>query len=256
MSFFQVVAPFVAQNPRPPAPTPAPTPTPSPDVELLMKQVEFLKDANTHLTDSFNAFISTINTAFVLVGILLGVLGLVGTFLYGKTLSDVKQSAGALVTQEVNRIVSQTIKERVDYLERVLEREEVIGWITIDYLLLTNRRPDNLPEECKLLQNRGFQAVKFRHSLSQSARQARDIVVLDFVNHDFTDDEASTIAEQVMNNFSPQSVLVIYVGRRVPAFDNLLNGKNIYYTLANNTVTLMARVVDSAHIAYALRGGK
>jgi hypothetical protein len=59
-----------------------------------------------------------------------------------------------------------------------------------------------------------------------------------------------------MTNFSPQSVLVIYIGRRVTAFDNLLSKTNIYYTLANNTVTLMARVVDSAHIAYALRGGK
>jgi hypothetical protein len=252
MSFFQVVASFVAQVPRPPAPTS----TPSPDVELLMKQMEFLKDANTQLTESFNAFVSTINTAFVLIGILLGVLGLVGSFLYGKTLSDVKQSAGTLVTQEVNRIVSKTIKERVDYLERVLEREEVIGWMTIDYLLPSNRRPDKFPEECKLLQNRGFATVKFRHSLGERERQARDIVVLDFVNHDFTDDEVSTLAEQVMTNFSPQSVLVIYIGRRVTAFDNLLSKTNIYYTLANNTVTLMARVVDSAHIAYALRGGK
>lgn len=80
-------------------------------------------------------------------------------------------------------------------------------------------------------------------------------MVLDFVNQDFTDDEASAIVEQVADNFSPKSVLVIYIGRRVPAFDNLLKDKNIYYTPANNAVSLMGRVVDSAHMAYALRGG-
>ncbi len=250
MSFFQVVASFVAQSPRPPAPTP----TPSPDMELLMKQMEFLKDANTQLTESFNAFISTINTAFVLIGILLGVLGLVGTFLYGKTLSDVKQSAGSLVTQEVNRIVSKTIKERVDYFERVLEREEVIGRVTVDYLLPIEHRPDKSPEECQLLQNRGFQEVKARWFVDQRDRRLWDILVLDFVNHDFTDDDVSAKVKEVADNFSPKSVLVIYIGRRVPALDNLSKNKKIYYTLANNAVSLMGRVVDSAHMAYALRG--
>ncbi|MEQ9671430.1 hypothetical protein [Coleofasciculus sp. G2-EDA-02] len=247
MPDFSFLSLIVAQTP--------PTPIPSPDLELIKQQMEFFKDANSQLTESFNAFIGTLNLAFVLMGIFLGILGIVGTFFYGKTLNDIKQSVNNIVDQEVNRIVSQTIRAKVDYLQKVLEREEVIGWITIDYLLPTNQsvRP---PQEFKLLQKRGFQDVKIRYRVPDSRRRSRDILVLDLVNHQLPDSEIVTVINQVIDNLAPTSVLIVYVSGISKPVEELKKGKKVeYYTVANNRISLISAAVNCAYIADALRQG-
>lgn len=247
MPEFSFLSLIVAQTP--------PTPTPSPDLELIKQQMEFLKDANSQLTESFNAFIGTLNLAFVVMGIFLGILGIVGTFFYGKTLNDIRESVYTVVDKEVNRIVSQTIRARVDYLQKVLEREEVIGWITIDYLLPTNQ-PMPPPPEFKLLQKRGFQDVKIRYQVSASRRRSRDILVLDLVNDQLPDSEITTVVNQVIDNLVPTSVLVVYVSGFSPAIEELKKRKRVeYYTVANNRISLISAAVNCAYIADALRQG-
>ncbi|MGQ4648926.1 hypothetical protein [Lyngbya aestuarii] len=242
---------FVAQSPPTPIPTPTSTPTPSLEVQLLTKQLELLQDANTQMASSFQAFVSALNLSFIVIGLVLGILGVIGAFFYGKTISEVKQTVGMVATREVERIVSVTIKDRVDYLQRVLEQEEVIGWVSVDYLLPTGQGTLP-PKEFQFLKARGFQDVQFRYKADKVNRRSH-ILVLDLVNHQFTEEEVALIVRQIADNFYPKSILVVYVDYRISAVDELLKNKRFYSAPANTPITLMGTVVNSAYMAYALR---
>jgi hypothetical protein len=247
MPVFQLISLLVAQNP------PTPTPSPSPDVELLKQQLEFLKGANSQLTESFNSFVGALNVSFVVLAIVLGILGAFGAFFYGKTLTEIKQTVGIEVNQQVERIVSEIIKERVDYLQKIVEREEVLSRVTIDYLLPINQGilP---PTECQLIKARGFNDVNFRYKTDRFDYRSH-VLVLDLVNHQFSEDELISIVRQVVENFASESVLVIYINYRVSALDEFLKNRKVYVVLANSPISLMGTVVNSAYMADALRGG-
>lgn len=217
-----------------------------------MQQIKFLQDSNTQLTASFNSFVSALSLSFVVIALILGLLSAVGAFFYGKAINDVKQSVGNLVRQEVEKVVSVTIKNRVDYLEQVLQREEVIGWVSIDYLLPVDQRIIDLPREYEFLKARGFREVNLRDRIDKVNYQ-NHILVLDLVNHQVSEDKQSLIIKEVSTNLSPKSVLVIYRIGRSSAIDELLNNKKVYSAPANSPITLMGTVVNSAYVADALR---
>jgi hypothetical protein len=269
-----------AQTPPSPTPTPNPTPNPSIDIQLLTKQLEFLQDANTRLANSFDAFVKSLNIYLGIIVVILGILAAFAGYIFGKSLSEAKAMADEIarsevnrvvsnaitqevnsilprlkeeIKQEVNRGVSETVNRRIEEVQRTLDREKVVSSTKIDYLLPLENQPTRVPQECNLLERRGFGEVRFRHNLQQHNAQLYDVVVIDFVNSDFTDEEVSNIVEEVTTNWSSQSALAIYIGRRVEALDDLLRDKQIYFTPANNAVTLMGRVVDAAQMAYALR---
>lgn len=254
MPFFQILTFVVAQKPQTPTPTPTPTitPVPSPNMELLMQQIKFLQDSNTQLTASFNSFVSALSLSFVVIALILGLLSAVGAFFYGKAINDVKQSVGSVVRQEVEKVVSVTIKNRVDYLEQVLQREEVIGWVSIDYLLPVEQRITAPPREYEFLKVRGFREVNLRDRIDKVNYQ-NHLLVLDLVNHQVTEDKAALIIKEISEKLSPNSVLVIYLIGRYIAIDELLKNKKIYSVAANSPITLMGTVVNSAYLADALR---
>lgn len=258
--------------------TPSPSPNPispstsSVDIELLKHQLEFLTDANTRLAKSFDFFSKTILAIVAL-------LGGIGVFLFGKTLKEAKQIADDVaraeirrvvsqsITEEVNRVlpglkdeikqeinnnISATITQRIEDVQRAIEREGIIGFTSIEYVALNS---PSQPKEVNLLRNRSFQAVNFRSNWEQLGNQY-DVLVLDFFTQDFSDEQRLEIIRENINKFSSQSALVIYAppppkGLKPEVF-TVLDENQVYYTPANNPVALIGRVVDAAHMAYAL----
>lgn len=268
----------------PPTPTPTPTPTPNPatanpsaSLELLVKQLEFLQDANTRLANSFDAFLKSLNFYLVVIVAIVGIVGAVAAYLFGKTLQETKNIADQIaktevnrvvsaaitkevnrrfpkleedIKQDVNRSVSQTLDRRIEDVTRAIEREGVIGSTQIAYFVPNNR---SKPKEFNFLKNRGFKEVSFCQEIQQIGSQY-DVLVLDFFTQEFTNEEKQEIVTQI--RFLPKSALVIYHSFRPPipqkVFD-ILDLQQVYYTPANNPVALIGRVVDAAQMAYALR---
>lgn len=269
MSFFPAFSYQIAQN------TQALT-SPS-EVEALMKQVEllreannqltqsqlqFFKDATTQLTGSFSNFVSTIDLGFALISLLIVISGAILTYFNidsfkkaQNTIKAVQQEIEGLVRQEFNRSIAQSIERRLEAVERVIEKEEVISSTRVDYLLPHEPAKNSVPDEYKLLENRGFQEIRFREEIQKRDRRLYEVLVLDFVNDFFTDESIIEIIKQVADNLAPTSALVIYINRRLSELDDILKAKKVYFTPANNAVTLMGRVVDAAQMAYALRQG-
>lgn len=271
----------MAQNPTVPSPTPTPNPTSnsSIEVELLLKQLEFLKDANTQLAKSFDSFVHSLNIYFAIIVAILGILAGFAGYIFGKSLKESKDIAediarrevnrvvSVTITQEVNRIlpalkedikqevnrgISETVNRRIEDIERAIDREGIIGSTSINYLLRGNSAE---PKEFNFLKGRGFQDVRFCQEIQQiSARY--NVLVLDFVNQEFTTEQKEEMIAQI--NFLPQSALVIYHPFQPPiplTIFEILNQKQVHYTPANNSVALIGRVVDAAQMAYALRHG-
>ena len=220
------------------------------ETELLKQQMEFLQKANEQLTNSFNSFVGAINLAFVVIGVVLGILGVAASFFYLKTITEVKQSVGAIATQEVTKQISITIKEQVDYLQRVVEREKVIGWVSLEYFLPIGKG-SLPPTEFNLLKSRGFEDADF-HSHSLQVRKRSNIVVLDIASENFSDEEIIEKTEKILENLPPACVLVVYVNRQVRPLNELLKPK-VYSIVANTPIRLMGTVVDAAYLADALR---
>lgn len=263
----------IAQTPASPVPTPTPTALPmparSPDVELLKSQLEFLKDANNRLSDSFSKFVEAMKFTLLIFGALGGLLA----FMFGKNLDDAKKVASQVIRQEVEAHVASQVRDAVndeiENIRRVLGRERVISSITVDYYL-----PSPVvepPDEYKLLNERGFQQVRFRNA-ADSNPLAADVVVLDLVHPSVwanqpvaqsseaaLDNLRQTQMENLINRtralLGQSSVLVVYVRpgkQRVKAIDDLATQVR-YYASANTPVTLMGVVTDSAYVAYGWR---
>jgi hypothetical protein len=137
-----------------PTPRPSPTPVDPAVVELLKSQLQFLQDANTRLTTSFNIFVA-------LISAITGIFVAIAAWFFKRTLNEAKQEVDQLVKAEVKRQVATSVKNRVDYLEQVLQREEVLGLVTVDYVLQTVSRICQLNIACSML---AFLAFSLRNS--------------------------------------------------------------------------------------------
>jgi sensor domain CHASE-containing protein len=114
--------------------------------------IEFLKSQFSSLTTSFNIYVGLLSAVTVLfVG--------VAVWLFKRTLNEAKQEVDQLVKVEVRREIARSIKSRVDFLEQVLQREEVPSLITLDYVL--QNTAGTLPKEYRLLSAR-FAKLKIK----------------------------------------------------------------------------------------------
>ncbi|MBW4582852.1 MAG: hypothetical protein KME42_25065 [Tildeniella nuda ZEHNDER 1965/U140] len=243
--FWRQILPFLI------AQTPSPTVKPSPalDVTLLQAQLEFFKDANSRLAGSFQSFTTTVNLVLVFLTTVLGILGAIAFFLYGKTLKEAKETIETQVRQEVERSISRTLKRRVDNLERVLTREDIVSLVEVDYLLPTAQEIQ-LPLEFTLLRDRGF-LIRPRFGLN-NYRPQTDVTVLDLVNCNSSPEDIKKTLTQIKDRLFDRSVLVIYVIGHYPEV-NELGQKTRYSTPANFTLRLIGTVVDAAYVAHTLR---
>lgn len=231
-----------------PVASPSPTASPSLDPSLLQSQLEFLKDANSRLANSFQSFTGTINTAFVILTAVLGILGAIGLFLYGQTLKEAKQTIEEQVKREVDRAVSRSIKRRVDNLEALLDREDIIKLVTVDYWLPLDRKPPQ-PLEYTMLEDRGFR-VRLRTG-SNSYNPRTDLTVIDLVNSSLSEADINSFLTSLKDDLVADTVVVIYVIGNFKPIDQLRE-KTRYYIPANAPIRLLGAVTDAASVAYSL----
>ncbi|QLE58663.1 hypothetical protein FD725_26090 [Nostoc sp. TCL26-01] len=259
---------FIAQTPTP---TPKPSPSPIADVELLKTQIQFLQDANTRLNNSFGSFVSAINLSFVVLTLILAVAGAISVYFFSQSLKEARQLVREEVEKRLQASVSEIVGQQVDNLQQILEREKVIGGISIDYVI-PQKQPiilDDYPEEYQLILQRGFQVARIVDA-SKRMKLSSDVVVLDLVNYQLiTEPEKISLPESEVNKLVEErvveqlqnllkvlpnkSVLVVYVRpgkQRINAIDELAQ-KVQYYASANTPVNLIGTVVDSAYVADA-----
>lgn len=254
-----------------PSPTSAAKPslTPSADVELLKTQIQFLQDANTRLNNSFGSFVSAINLSFVVFGLIFALVGAVSVYLFNQSLKEARQMVREEVERRVQISVSEVVGQQVNNLKQILDREEVLGNISVDYILPQDQAlvADDYPEEYQLLAERGFKATRILGA-SKRLKVIGNVVVLDLVNHQLVKDaergnlkeaEISQLIEQrvddkikeIIKALPNKAVLVVYIRpgkQRINAIDEL-SQKVRYYASANTPVNLMGTVVDSAYVA-------
>ncbi|MBD2302808.1 MULTISPECIES: hypothetical protein [Nostocales] len=260
---------FIAQTPTPNQSTPKPSPVP--DIELLKNQIQFLQDANTRLNNSFGSFVGAINLSFVVLGLILAVAGAISIYLFNQSLKEARQLVREEVEKRLQASVSEVIGQQVSHLQQILDREKVVGAISVDYVIPQKQSilPDDYPEEYQLLAQRGFQTTRIVDA-AKRIKLSADVVVLDLVNYQLiTDTERSNLSEtelsklveervteqlqKLLNVLPNKAVLVVYIRpgkQRINAIDGL-SQKVRYYASANTPVNLIGTVVDSAYVADA-----
>jgi hypothetical protein len=225
------------------------SPSPSPAASsqpINLETVEFLKGQFQSLTTTFNIYVSLVSAVAALF------IGFAAYF-FRRTLSEAKQEVRQLVREAVQIEISETIKRRIDILEQILQREEIPGLVSVDYVM--QNVTGLLPKEYRFLHAR-FPRLKARKL--DGRKFNGDVVVLDLVNYspngtELSEVELEQILHEVSDKISPESVLVVYVRGRYKAIENL--GQKIsYYTSTNVPTQLLGNVINSAYIAYTLRG--
>jgi hypothetical protein len=249
MTIFDCFYHLIAQN----APSLNNTISPSTDINLLARQFDFFFRA-------VGLIFTAIAILLTLIGLLTAIFVIVTSWQNKKTLKEAKADIEKSVKRQVNNYIATTIEKRVESLERTLEKEEVIGSTIVKYVVSIEQNNGRKAEEVKLLEQRGFKDVFVRFYPLQRDRKQYDVLVLDFVNKSFTNNEEKEkevldIVKQASENMLPQTALVVYVAGRIEGLDDVLKKKQVYFTPANNAITLMGRVVDAAQMAYALQHG-
>lgn len=257
MSCLPIFDPFQAWNwllSQAPAPSPTPSASPSSlEVELLKSQLEFLKDSNTRLGDSFTRFVGAMQFTLVVFGALGGLLA----YVVGKNLDDAKKVASQMIRQEMEGQVATLLKTEIESVKRTLRRERVIGSTLVDYYL---QDASTEPTEFKLLQARGFQNVRFHIEEGSLRRLPGDVVILDLENwvngsgeefpqlsEDVREQQAKQQIDALLGILPTSTVLVVYVRSTVKYLFKV--PKNRYMLPANNPVTLIGNTADAAYVA-------
>jgi hypothetical protein len=218
----------------------------APLLQVNPETVEFLQQQFQSLTTSFNIYVALLSAVSVIF------IGFAAWF-FKRTLSEAKQEVEQLVRAEVKREIARNVRQRIEFLEQVLEREEVPSLVSVDYVLQTTT--GTLPKEYNLLRAR-FPRLKLQKL--DSRKLTGDVVVLDLVNYqpkgsELTDDELEQILQRTIDKLSPDSVLSIYIRGRYKAIETL--GQKInYYTSTNVPTQLLGNVINSAYVAHTLRG--
>lgn len=208
--------------------------------------VEFLQRQFQSLTTSFNIYVGLLSAVSVIF------IGFAAWF-FKRTLSEAKQEVEQLVRAEVKREIARSVRQRIEFLEQVLEREEVPSLVNVDYVL--QNTAGTLPKEYNLLRAR-FPRLNLRKL--DSRKFTGDVVVLDMVNYqpagsELSEAELDRVLQEIVDKLSPESVLSIYVRGRYKAIETL--GQKIdYYTSTNIPTQLLGNVINSAYVAHTLRG--
>lgn len=207
--------------------------------------VEFLQSQFQSLTTSFNIYVGLLSAVSVIF------IGFAAWF-FKRTLSEAKQEVAQLVRTEVKREIARSVRDRIEFLEQVLERAEVPSLVDVDYVL--QNTAGTLPKEYNLLRAR-FPRLKLRKL--DSRKLTGDVVVLDLVNYqpagsELTEDELDRILQEIIDKLSPESVLAVYVRGRYKAIERL-GQKICYYTSTNVPTQLLGNVINSAYVAHTLR---
>jgi hypothetical protein len=176
-------------------------------LELQRQMASGFNEKLGQLTNSFDKLVAAMNNQFLVVMAILGLLGAIALWFFSNTLREAKLQIASAVEQRVHQEIDRTIAGRIEYLERVIAQEQVLGHIELDYVMLG--KPGSGPIEYSLLQTRGFRKLRLRQ-LGEALQE--EVVVLDLVHHGVSGrlpDEAVTRAmEQLYAVLSDRVVLV------------------------------------------------
>jgi hypothetical protein len=233
--------------------------TSSAEIEILKGQIELLKsslteikEASRQMSDGFKNYVSAIQVCFGFLGFGTAFLSGAAAFFYGKSLKEAKETIDTEVKSEVSRQIKRNLSGRISYLENIIEREEVIDKVNIEYLVVGI---NNRPIEHNFLAARGFNMSSISHYL-ENANLRSEVLILDLVNSRCSEPEKSQLVTDIGTKIENQYhnlVLVIYINGRLDAITNL--SRQVYYLPANSNVALIGAVVNAAHVGYALRHG-
>ena len=220
-------------------------------LELQRQMAGSFNEKLGQLTNSFDKLVGIMHNQFLVVMAILGFLGAIALWFFSNTLREAKLQIASAVEQRVRQEIDRTIAGRIEYLERVIAQEQVLGHIELDYVMLG--QPGAMPMEYSLLQARGFRKLRVKR-LGEALQG--EVVVLDLVHHGASGrlpDEAVTRAmEQLYAVLSDRVVLVVYVRDRYAVLNDV-SDRVPYYTPANAPVPLMGAVVNAAYVADSLR---
>ena len=250
MNILNYIFRIIAQNP----PSTTNNISPSTDINLLAKQFDFFFRA-------VGVTFTAIAILLTLIGLLTSIFVIVTSLQNKKTLKDAKEEIDKSVKRQLQSYIVKSIEQRIESLERTFEKEEVIGSTIIKYVESIENSNEEKAEEVNLLKQRGFKDVFVQSYPLKRDRKMYDVLVIDFFNRIFKDNEEKekevvNIVEHVIDNLLPQTALVVYVSGYIKGLDNVIKNKQVYFTPANNPVSLIGRVVDAAQMAYALQNSK
>jgi hypothetical protein len=230
------------------------------------------------LVNSFNSFVSTVNTLITGIGVLVAVLTLavavaaITTPIILNSLDrkikertedrvnlaiarseDKVQRSLTEIDQVVQRRVQQelsTLRRRTQYLEKLLEREIVIEKTIVNYYLPESA--DQLPPEgFRMLEARGFQ-VFLTNTLEEFTG---DIVILDLVHHPnaatLTDEQVEIYLNDVIANIK-NHILIVYVAGQFPCIRKK-RSKPAHLVSANFLISFLGTTIDAAYVADGMK---
>jgi hypothetical protein len=214
------------------------------------------------LVNSFNAFVSAINTIIAGIGLVATVLGLIVAIGVPVWLSNLRKDlqrqteervAGAVdrIVKEQVRLQVNTLRQRTRHLENLLAREAIIEETAVDYYAPESSR--RIPEGCQMLDGRGFN-VRLVIDLAQQLHG--DIVVLDLTHSQNLEDvQLQQYIEAVTQQMAQpdEAVLVVYVRGRFNSIQ-VESDRRRGFTSANFLIPFVGTVVNSAYVVRALKG--
>ena len=217
---------------------------PDAQTELLKQQITFLNNANTETRLMYEATLSNLRW---LLGALLG--GGIITFFVA--LWELSRRVNTKVERLVTEKLDRSIKGRIETLEKIMRRENAVGFSQIAYVRPLEK-DYHLPSAFYLLQDRGFSSVEFSESLAYVKEQDH-VVVLDLENVDISDDRAVTkYLEEARHKLGDEQFCVVFVKGQSNAVRSMLRAWD-HLGVANLPLTLISACVDAVHLTYSLQ---
>ncbi len=209
-------------------------------VELLKQQITFLSNANAEMRSMYEAALNHLR--WLLGG---------GALAFLVAVWELSRRLNAKVEQRLSEQLDRSVKGRLETLERIVSREDVIGTSHVAYV-----RPlegdHRLPAAFHLLQARGFASVEFFKSLAYVQEQD-DVVILDLENIDIKNNDAVTgYLVEAKNRLRSDQFCVVFVRGQSPAVRSMLEAWD-RLGAANFPLTLVSACVDAVHLAYSLQ---
>src|SRR5690625_417063 len=208
---------------------------------LLLHQIDYLNSVNSQLS---RLIIGIITVA----GLLLGGSILAGFFQFRSALKKIREKTSQAINDGLVEQLAKGIQGRLDQVERIDERENVIETTSVTYCSLGET---DYAQELSQIAARGFTLLRQVASLNR-ASQGTDIVVIDLRAIENDETAIQGVLDQVSAQFEPEIVMVFYLAEHSDAIRKF--GKSRLNTLvANMPIRLIAACVEAAHFAASLK---
>lgn len=221
---------------------------------LVLQHLALLQESHSQLASAFDsslAFLGKLITwglgslAFVFGGSLIG-----GMVAYRNVLRAATKDVEEKVKAEVSNRIVQSVEQRINILEDLLEREQVVSRTQLEYC-----RPesDSQPEEYFLIEEQGYAKTRYCNQLV-AVRPTNDVLVLDLWELVGDEERIEDALNSALPALSDSAVLVIYYpgGHRSEAISNLARA-SVYYNVANLPVRLVGACDEAAHTSNTLK---